>query len=66
MRRNRATSGSLTGYAQVSTINQDRTAERDALARLGVETERVYLDHGRPAPTGGGRASTRHRRLAHR
>jgi len=29
----------------VSTNAQDLTAQRDALAALGVETERVYVDH---------------------
>src|SRR3954470_5173606 len=30
----------------VSTEEQDLTAQRDALATLGVAPERVYLDHG--------------------
>ena len=34
------------GYARVSTEAQDLTAQRDALAGLGVAPERVYLDHG--------------------
>ena len=34
------------GYARVSTDEQDLTAQRDALAVLGVEPERIYVDHG--------------------
>src|SRR3954454_23054748 len=34
------------GNARVSTEGQDLTAQRDALAGLGVAPERVYLDHG--------------------
>ena len=34
------------GYARVSTHAQDLTAQRDALAALGVEASRVYVDHG--------------------
>ena len=34
------------GYARVSTDAQDLTAQRDALAVLGVEPERIYVDHG--------------------
>src|SRR4051812_38596311 len=34
------------GDARVSTEGQDLTAQRDALAGLGVAPERLYLDHG--------------------
>ncbi len=36
----------LVGYAQSSTDQQDLTAQRDGLTRLGVATERIYVDHG--------------------
>jgi DNA invertase Pin-like site-specific DNA recombinase len=39
-------SGLVIGYARVSTDEQDLTAQRDGLARLGVEPERIYVDHG--------------------
>ena len=35
---------------------QDLTAQRDALLRLGVEAERIYVDHGL---TGTNRRTTR-------
>jgi len=36
----------LVGYARCSTDQQDLTAQRDALLAMGVEPERVYVDHG--------------------
>jgi DNA invertase Pin-like site-specific DNA recombinase len=36
----------LTGYARVSTDEQDLTAPRDALTGLGVVADRIYVDHG--------------------
>jgi hypothetical protein len=41
-------SGFLIGYARVSTDEQDLTAQRDGLARLGVEPERIYVAVRRP------------------
>jgi DNA invertase Pin-like site-specific DNA recombinase len=34
------------GYARVSTTDQDLTAQRDALLRLGVQDANIYVDHG--------------------
>jgi DNA invertase Pin-like site-specific DNA recombinase len=33
------------GYARVSTTNQDLTAQRDGLAALGVDADRIYVDY---------------------
>ncbi len=44
-RPNRHT-GAVIGYCRVSTVDQDLTAQRDALAALGVDPKRVYVDHG--------------------
>jgi len=38
--------GLLVGYARCSTTGQDLTAQRDALTALGVDPDRVYVDHG--------------------
>ena len=38
--------GIKVGYARVSTSGQDLTAQRHALAALGVAEGRVYVDHG--------------------
>lgn len=34
------------GYARVSTTDQDLTAQRDSLLRLGVHNANIYVDHG--------------------
>ncbi len=38
--------GELIGYARCSTVLQDLTAQREALAALGVPEDRIYLDKG--------------------
>ena len=39
-------SGLFIGYARVSTEEQDLTAQRNGLTELGVDLERIYVDHG--------------------
>jgi DNA invertase Pin-like site-specific DNA recombinase len=39
-------SNTLVGYARCSTDTQDLTAQRQRLRELGVEAQRIYLDHG--------------------
>ena len=39
-------SATLIGYARCSTDKQDLTAQRETLLGLGVEADRIYLDHG--------------------
>ena len=34
------------GYARCSTDQPDLTAQHDALLGLGVESDRIYVDHG--------------------
>ena len=36
----------LIGYARVSTFEQDLTAQRIALERLGVDPAYIFTDHG--------------------
>jgi predicted site-specific integrase-resolvase len=48
-------SGLKIGYARVSTDGQDLTAQRNALVALGVEADRIYVDHGSRVPTAPGR-----------
>lgn len=38
--------GMKVGYARVSTVEQDLTVQREALLRLGVTQDRIYVDHG--------------------
>ena len=38
--------GELLGYARCSTVLQDLTAQRQALAALCVPDDRIYLDKG--------------------
>src|SRR4051794_31732299 len=42
--------GLMVGYARVSTEGQDLTVQRQALAGLGVEPDRIYVDHGLTGP----------------
>ena len=60
------TSPTLVGYARVSTDAQDLTAQRDALAALGVPARLIYSDKGMTGPTGSAPASERRWRRAAR
>jgi DNA invertase Pin-like site-specific DNA recombinase len=46
MRNTGCVSEKRIGYARVSTIEQDLTVQREALMRLGVAEDRIYVDHG--------------------
>ena len=50
-------SGLFIGYARVSTEEQHLTAQRNGLTELGVDLERIYVDHGLTAT---GPACARH------
>ena len=50
--------GVLIGYARCSTDKQDLAAQRHTLRQLGVNDDRVYLDHGNLAAAVEDRAST--------
>ncbi len=39
-------SGNLVGYCRCSTEKQDLRAQKQALAALGVDADRIYVDHG--------------------
>ena len=53
------------GYARVSTDAQDLTAQRGSLGALGVEPERIYVDHGFTGTPGTGQGcAKRSRRVA--
>ena len=39
-------SGLLIGYARVSTVEQDLAVQRAGLEHLGVDPDRIYVDHG--------------------
>ncbi|MDX6308472.1 MAG: hypothetical protein QOI06_1518 [Nocardioidaceae bacterium] len=41
-----AISALLVGYARCSTDQQDLTAQREGLSSLGVQADRIYVDHG--------------------
>lgn len=49
----------LIGYARCSTDARDLTAQREALTALGVQPDRIYVDHGLTGPTGPGLGSVR-------
>ena len=51
--------GELIGYARCSTVLQDLTAQRQALASLSVPDDRIYLTRASPAPAAPGPAWTR-------
>jgi len=38
------------GYARVSTVDHDLTAQWEALPALGVDPKQIYVDHGLTGP----------------
>ena len=42
----RCSANTLIGYARVSTIEQDLTAQREGLRTLGVDESNIHVDHG--------------------
>ncbi len=44
--RRRAMVALLIGYARCRTDQQDLTVQREGLLGLGVDTARIYVDHG--------------------
>lgn len=43
---NRTLPTMLIGYARVSPVDQNLTAQREALLELGVDVDLLFVDHG--------------------
>ena len=50
----------LIGYPRVSTYEQDLTAQRNALVKLGVDDRNIYTDHGLTGTNGNAPGSASH------